>query len=84
MDGNDVRPPLLLQQMGAADKIQWDASKQAPQPLEPLEQDAYPRLLEQVNNAGGSLNATITGPLRKTDDGGYVLEVREFSPGQKN
>ncbi|MGO8936359.1 MAG: galactose oxidase-like domain-containing protein [Mycobacterium sp.] len=84
MDGNDVRPPLLLQPMEAADKIQWDASKRAPQPLEPLEQDAYPRLLEQVKNAGGSLNATITGPLRKTDDGGYVLEVREFSPGQKN
>lgn len=84
MDGNDVRPPLLLQPMEAADKLQWDASKRAPQPLEPLEQDAYPRLLEQVKNAGGSLNAIITGPLRKTDDGGYFLEVREFSPGQKN
>ena len=84
MDGNDVRPPLLLQPMEATDKIQWDASKRAPQPLEPLEQDAFPRLLEQVENAGGSLNATITGPLRKTDDGGYVLKVREFSPGQKN
>jgi glycosidase len=82
MDGTDVRPLLLLVPMQAADKIQWDASKQAPQPLEPLEQNAFVRLVEHVRNAGGALNASVTGPLRKTDDSGCVLEVRGFSPGQ--
>jgi len=82
MDGTDVRPLLLLVPMQAADKIQWDASKQAPQPLEPLEQNAFVRLVEHVRNAGGALNASVTVPLRKTDDSGCVLEVRGFSPGQ--
>jgi hypothetical protein len=70
---------LLLQPIEAADKIQWDSAARAPKPLDPLEQDAYPRLLEAVDKAGGSLNATVTGPLRRADDSGYVLEVREFS-----
>jgi hypothetical protein len=79
MDGNDTRPPLLLQPIEPADKIQWDATTAAPKPLGPLEQNASVRLLEEVKNAGGSLNATVTGPLRKAGDSGYVLEVRQFS-----
>jgi galactose oxidase len=40
MQGNDMRPPLLLQPIEAADKIQWDTAKRSPQPLDPLEEDA--------------------------------------------
>jgi hypothetical protein len=65
--------------MVAADKIQWDFSQGSPKPLEPAEQGAYSLLQEQVKSAGGSLRATVTGPLKKSDSG-YVLEVREFSP----
>ena len=78
MHGNDMRPPLLLQPMQAADKIQWDAPRSAPKPLDPVEEDAYPRLQEAVKKAGGSLNATVTGPLKKVGDD-YILEVRQFS-----
>jgi len=78
MDGDDTRPPLLLQPMQAADKIQWDAPRSTPKPLDPAEEDAYPRLQDAVKKAGGSLNATVTGPLKKVGDD-YVLEVRQFS-----
>jgi hypothetical protein len=77
MDGNDTRPPLLLQPIEPADKIQWDVTAGAPKPLDPLEQGAYAGLLEEVK--GGSLDATVTGPLRKDDGRGYILEVRQFS-----
>ena len=78
MQGNDMRPPLLLQSIEAADKIQWDATKGSEKPLDPLEKDAYPRLQEKVKNASGSLKARVTGPLKKSDYG-YLLEVRQFS-----
>jgi len=77
MRGTDIRPPLLLQPIEPADTIQWDATKKSQKPLDPLEQEAYRRLLEKVKNAGGSLNATVTGPLRKVGDG-FVLEVRRL------
>jgi galactose oxidase len=83
MNGNDTRPPLLLQPIEAADKIQWDTAKVSQQPLEPLEGDAYQRLQEQVKNAGGSLKATVTGPLKKSDIG-YTLEVRLFAVSKSN
>jgi hypothetical protein len=63
MQGDDTRPPLLLQPLQAADKIQ---------------EDAYPRLQEAVRKAGGSVNATVTGPLKKVGDD-YLLEVRQYS-----
>jgi galactose oxidase len=78
MHGDDLRPPLLLQPMQPADKIQWDFSKGSPKPLDPAEQRAYSRLQEQVEAAGNSLRATVTGPLKKAGHR-YVLEVREFS-----
>ncbi len=78
MDGNDTRPPLLLAPMDAADKIQWDVAAGVPKPLDALEADASLRLLEAVQKAGGSLQSTVTGPLRKSGDV-YVLEVRKFS-----
>jgi len=77
MQGNDIRPPLLLQPIEAADKIQWDATKGSRKPLDPLEQDAYLRLQEKVKKAGGFLKAAVTGPLKKVGDG-FVLEVRKF------
>jgi hypothetical protein len=77
LQGNDIRPPLLLQPIQAADKIQWDTAKGSPQPVDPIEEDAYLRLQEKVKNAGGSLKASVTGPLKKVGDG-FVLEVRNF------
>ena len=77
MQGNDIRPPLLLQPIEPADKIQWDATKQSQKPLDPLEQDAYLKLQEKVKNAGGSLKVAVTGPLKKIGDS-FVLEIRTF------
>ena len=78
IDGDDMRPPLALQPITAADKIQWDFTKGAVKPLEPGEQEAYTRLLEEVVKSGGSLNASVTGPLKKSGTA-YVLEVRQFN-----
>ena len=77
MQGNDIRPPVLLQPIEQVDKIQWDATKKSQKPLDPLEQDAYLTLQEKVKNAGGFLKAAVTGPLRKVGDG-FELEVRKF------
>jgi hypothetical protein len=77
MEGDDVRPPILLQPIEAADKIEWDAAKQSPQPLEPDEKDAYLRLRLKITGAAGVLEATVTGPLKKVGDA-FVLEVRKF------
>ena len=80
--GNGARPPLLLQPIKAADKIQWDLKTGLLKPLDPLEQSAFVRLQDVVRNAPGSLDATVTGPLRQSTDG-IVLEVRQFSvPGK--
>jgi hypothetical protein len=76
MQGNDMRPPVLLQALDPADKIQWDATKKSQKPLDPLEQDAYLELQKKVENSGGSLKAAVTGPLKKVGDG-FVLEVRK-------
>ena len=76
MQGNDIRPPVLLQALDPADKIQWDATKKSPKPLDPLEQNAYLELQQKVENSGGSLKAAVTGPLKKVGDG-FVLEVRK-------
>jgi galactose oxidase len=77
LQGNDIRPPLLLQPIQAADKIQWDSAKVSPQPLTALEEGAYLNLQQKVKDAGGSLKAGVTGPLKKVGDG-FVLEVRKF------
>jgi hypothetical protein len=77
MRGSDKRPPLYLQPIEPKDKIQWDAVTASTKPLEPAEQNAYTNLLERVKAAGGSLAATVTGPLRKSGNE-YVLEVRQF------
>jgi galactose oxidase len=78
MHGNDIRPPLLLEPIQAGDKIQWDVAKASAKPLEPDEQDAYQRLQQKVDDAGGSLSAEVTGPIVKSG-AGYVLKVRQFA-----
>jgi galactose oxidase len=78
MRGNDTRPPLHLESIVAADKVQWDATTRAAKPLDPLEQNAYATLAGEAKNAGGSFAVTVTGPLKKAADG-YALEVRRFS-----
>jgi galactose oxidase len=75
--GDDMRPPLILEPVKAEDKIQWDFAKRSPKPLDPLEESAYAKALEAVTKAGGSLNAKVTGPLRKSGNE-YILEVRQF------
>jgi len=80
MAGNDLRPPLLLQPIEATHKIQWDATAGLPKPLAPAEATAFATLQAAVTRAGGSLEATVTGPLR-TSDQGYVLEVRVAADG---
>jgi galactose oxidase len=78
MQGNDIRPSVLLEAMEPADKIQWDAAKGSTRPLDPIEQNAYSRLQQKVKDAGGSLEATVTGPVQRSGTE-YVLKVREFS-----
>jgi hypothetical protein len=78
MQGNDIRPSVLLEAIEPADKIQWDAAKGSIKPLEPIEQDAYSRLQQKVKDAGGSLEATVTGPVQRSGTD-YVLKVREFA-----
>jgi len=73
-----ARPPLILQPIQAADKIQWDLETGLSKPLDPFEQSAFVRLQDLVRNAPGSLEVTVTGPLRQSADG-IVLEVRQFS-----
>jgi galactose oxidase len=77
MEGNDVRPPVLLQPIESVDKVEWDAANQSPQPLDLGEKDAYQRLRTKVSSAGGRLKATVTGPLRKIGNA-FVLEVRKL------
>jgi galactose oxidase len=76
--GNDIRPPVLLEPIEASDKIQWDAAKGSVKPLDPIEQDTYLRLQQKVKDAGGSLKASVTGPIKKSDTR-YILKVRTFS-----
>ena len=76
--GNHKRPPLFLEPIEPFDKIQWDFAKLTVRPLEQAERDAYPALLDSVRSAGGTLVATVTGPLRKSGSD-YVLEVRQFA-----
>jgi galactose oxidase len=78
MRGSDSRPPLFLEAIEPADKIQWDAVTATTKPLEPAERSAYSDLLERLKTAGGSLTGTVTGPLQKSGSE-YVLEVRRFS-----
>ena len=78
MRGSDRRPPLYLKPIEPEDKIQWDPMTASTKPLEPAEQNAYAGLLERVKAAGGSLAATVIGPLRKLGKE-YVLEIRQFS-----
>jgi hypothetical protein len=75
--GSDKRPPIFLEPIEPSDKIQWDATRASTKPLERSEEQAYPRLLERVKAADGSLSATVTGPLHKSG-AEYVLDVRQF------
>jgi galactose oxidase len=78
LSGTDHRPPVLLSPILPGDKVQYDATKKSPKPLEYAEQAAWQELQKQTSSAGGSLTATVTGPLLKNGDN-YMLEVREFA-----
>ena len=72
MQGDERYPTLVLSPMQAADKVQWDAARRAPQALGPLEVTAYQRLLTAIQAADGSVEATVTGPLKKDGAGAYL------------
>jgi hypothetical protein len=78
LTGNETRPPVRLEPIQAAHKIQWDFATRARKPLEPAEQSAYDNLAAAARAGAGSTNAVITGPLLKTHTG-FVLEVRRFN-----
>jgi galactose oxidase len=77
IQGDGPRPSMLLQPIEPGDKIQWNAANASPQPLTPDEQKAYESLEGKVKDRGGSLQATVTGPLQKSGQG-YILKVRLF------
>ncbi|MFP5041630.1 galactose oxidase-like domain-containing protein [Parasediminibacterium sp. JCM 36343] len=79
MQASATRQELLIYPMVKEDKIQWDHTNRSPQPLDPIEQDAWHNLENDVRAYGGSFNVTITGPLKKNENG-YILEVRDFKP----
>ena len=76
VQGDAHRPPVLLASLQAADRVQWNHPQGALWPIEPGEQFAYEELSERVQAApGGTLQATITGPL-KASAGGFTLQAR--------
>jgi galactose oxidase len=73
--GSDTKSPITLAPLQAEDKIQWDHQTGALKPLQPEEQTAFADLVAQVQHAGGTLKATVTGPFSTTGD---TVEVRRF------
>jgi hypothetical protein len=72
------RPMVFLEPIQALDKIQWDINTRALKPLTADEQNAFAALQEQVRVAGGSLDASITGPFKISGQTSEV-EVRKFA-----
>jgi galactose oxidase len=75
LTAGDTGRPLRLAPIQAENKIQWDHQTGALKPLQPEEQTAFADLVAQVQHAGGTLKATVTGPLSTTGD---TVEVRRF------
>jgi galactose oxidase len=73
--GSDSRPSITLSRLQAEDKIQWDHQTGALKPMQPEEQNAFADLVDQVQRSGGTLKATVTGPLSRMGD---TVEVRKF------
>ncbi|HLX92416.1 MAG TPA: galactose oxidase-like domain-containing protein [Puia sp.] len=78
LHGNMQGSPLPLYPMMAADKVQWDATTQAPRPLEPKEQSAWQDLENIARGAEALVSVVVAGPLKKVEEE-YILEVRKFS-----
>jgi hypothetical protein len=76
--GGDARPPVLLAPLHAADRVQWDHKSGKLRPFEAGEHAAYDILTDDVKRRGGAAQVTVTGPLKKADDG-FVLQVRTFN-----
>jgi hypothetical protein len=74
--GGDSRPSVTLSPLQAEDKIQWDHQTGALKPMQPEEQTAFADLAAQVQQSGGRIKATVTGPLSTA---GETVEVRKFA-----
>ena len=76
LSNDDIGRPLGLAPLQAEDKIQWDHQTGALKPMQPEEQNAFADLAALVQQSGGTLKATVTGPLSRMGD---ALEVRKFA-----
>jgi galactose oxidase len=78
LSNNDIGRLLSLAPLQAKDKIQWDHQTGALRPIQPGEQTAFADLAASVQQSGGTLKATVTGPLSRIGD---TVEVRKFVLG---
>jgi galactose oxidase len=70
-------PSVRLAPLNPAEKIQFDNTARARQPLQASEAHAYDKLAAAVKTKPEGQHATVTGPLEETPSG-YVLYVRLF------
>jgi galactose oxidase len=75
LSGNDARSAITLAPLQAEDKIQWDHQTGALRPVEPEEATAFADLATQVQRLGGTLSASVTGPLLTPPE---TVQVRKF------
>lgn len=57
--------------------MQLDLDNGVPRPLPEQEKLAYEHLAQRVPSTSAPVQATVTGPLNKTE-AGFVLQVRVF------
>jgi galactose oxidase len=57
---------VALAPLALTEKVQWDWSRKALAEATADELDAYEKLVESVEAAGGQIHVEITGPLRMT------------------
>jgi hypothetical protein len=76
LSGNNARPAITLAPLQAEDKIQRDHQTGALRPVEPQEVTAFADLAAQVQRSGGTLSASVTGPLLTPPE---TVQVREFT-----
>jgi galactose oxidase len=74
--GKDSRPQITLAPLQAENKIQWDHQTASLKPMRPEEQTAFADLEAQVQRAGGTLSASVTGPLLISRN---TVQVRKFT-----
>jgi hypothetical protein len=72
------RPAVALAPLKLEAKVQLDLENGSPRPLPTEEESAYADLVSLTKNAAAPWQATVAGPLIKTD-AGFVVQVRKFA-----